>query len=64
MIRSFYLQEAEMRKFLSTLILALLFTPALFAASDCPPDKAVPEGFISLFDGKTLDGWDADLFQV
>ncbi|MBR0191445.1 MAG: hypothetical protein IJQ31_05210 [Thermoguttaceae bacterium] len=53
-----------MRKFLSTLILALLFTPALFAASDCPPDKAVPEGFISLFDGKTLDGWDADLFQV
>ena len=49
-----------MQKILSTLILALLFTPALFAASDCPPDKAVPEGFISLFDGKTLDGWDAD----
>ena len=23
-------------------------------------DRAVPDGFVSLFDGKTLDGWDGD----
>ncbi len=29
-------------------------------AEGIPADKPVPEGFTSLFDGKTLDGWDGD----
>ncbi|MDO4573744.1 MAG: DUF1080 domain-containing protein [Planctomycetia bacterium] len=37
----------------------LLGTGVLWAGETCP-DKAVPEGFVSLFDGKTMDGWDGD----
>jgi hypothetical protein len=40
--------------------LSLLFAPLAFAvdAGLCP--KEAQEGFVSLFDGKTLDGWQGD----
>jgi len=36
------------------------------ADADQPAKQEVPEGFVSLFDGKTLDGWEgfADLWSV
>ncbi|MBQ6109234.1 MAG: DUF1080 domain-containing protein [Thermoguttaceae bacterium] len=37
-----------------------LFLFSLASAGEMPADKAAPEGFQSLFDGKTLDGWDGD----
>ena len=51
-------------KFLLTAALVLLLATGAFAA-DTPQ---LEEGFVSLFDGKTLDGWkvgdNAELFQV
>lgn len=51
-------------KFLLTASLLLPLATACFAADPPPPE----EGFISLFDGKTLDGWkvgeNANVFQV
>ncbi len=51
-------------KFLLTAALVLLSATALLAADAPQPE----EGFVSLFDGKTLDGWkvgeNADVFQV
>lgn len=37
-----------------------LFLCGLVSAGEMPADKPVPDGFKSLFDGKTLDGWDGD----
>ena len=51
-----------MKSLLSVTLVLLLVSGSL--AADTPPE----EGFVSLFDGKTLDGWkvgeNADLFQV
>lgn len=45
---------------LSLVILAFAFTTSVSRAGEMPADKAAPEGFVSLFDGKTLTGWDGD----
>lgn len=37
----------------------VLVSGMLWAGETCP-DKVIPEGFVSLFDGKTMDGWDGD----
>ncbi len=46
------------------LVLAVITsTDALFAENPnatAPPIKEPPQGFVSLFDGKTLEGWDGD----
>ncbi len=51
-------------RFLLTAALVLLFLNGSLAADTPQPE----EGFVSLFDGKTLDGWkvgeNADIFQV
>jgi hypothetical protein len=51
-------------KFLPTAALVLLWATASWAADAPQPE----EGFVSLFDGKTLDGWkvgeNAEVFQV
>ena len=51
-------------KFLLTAALVLLLATGSLAADTPQPE----EGFVSLFDGKTLDGWkvgeNADVFQV
>ena len=51
-------------KFPLTAALVLLLATGSFAADTPQPE----EGFVSLFDGKTLNGWkvgeNADLFQV
>ena len=51
-------------KFLLTATLSLLLVNSTFAADTVQPE----EGFVSLFDGKTLDGWkvgqNADVFKV
>jgi len=39
---------------------ALTLSASAFASDKVPADKAAPEGFVSLFDGKTLNGWDGD----
>lgn len=47
---------------LSLLALALLVHPVNFARSeDKSTDKALEPGFVALFDGKTLDGWEGNL---
>ena len=43
-------------------ILTLLASPAKFASSqDKPKDSALEPGFVSLFDGETLEGWEGNL---
>lgn len=42
------------------LSLAVLAGGSVFAADGIPADKPVPEGFVSLFDGKTFDGWNGN----
>ena len=37
-----------------------LFAAFATAADDVAPDKETPEGYVSLFDGETLDGWKGD----
>lgn len=44
------------RRLIVTTLAALAFACAPAAEQDSPLNKA-PEGFVSLFDGKTLDGW-------
>lgn len=42
-------------------LLGLFVASSLSAfAGEMPADKPVPDGFVSIFDGKTLDGWDGD----
>jgi len=57
-----------MKKFLLALALSALACP-LFAVDPAPAASTTPpEGWVSLFDGKSLDGWkasdDPDTFQV
>jgi len=52
-----------MKRSLPTLCLAAflsLFLCVVVSAGEMPADKVAPEGFKSLFDGKSLDGWDGD----
>ncbi len=60
-----------MNNSLKTLIMAFsLLSLGLYASSPLlaqdnaditpPPTKEVPEGFVSMFDGKTLEGWEGD----
>ena len=51
-----------LRVVLALAVVALASTSVLFAQETSsldspPPTKETPEGFVSLFDGKTLDGW-------
>ena len=46
-------------KFFRSLSMALLFPAALFAQSPAPVATG-DDGFVSIFDGKTLKGWDGD----
>jgi hypothetical protein len=59
----FYEKERDM-KFLLTATVVLLLAATSHAADASPPE----DGFVSLFDGKTLDGWkvgeNAAVFQV
>ncbi|MDO4582978.1 MAG: DUF1080 domain-containing protein [Planctomycetia bacterium] len=48
-----------MKKILFCWLAGLSCCGILSGAQTCP-DRTVPEGFVSLFDGKTLDGWDGD----
>ncbi|MBQ2820487.1 MAG: DUF1080 domain-containing protein [Thermoguttaceae bacterium] len=56
-----------MKRTLFSISTAILFLLGFFllphvtvSASEIPADKPIPDGFVSLFDGKTLDGWDGD----
>ncbi|MBQ9873869.1 MAG: DUF1080 domain-containing protein [Thermoguttaceae bacterium] len=45
----------------AALVVCGAFAAAVRADSPTPPPtKEAPEGFVSLFDGKTLDGWEGD----
>ena len=61
---SFVPQKPRNTKFFPTAALVLLLATGSLAAETPQPE----EGFVSLFDGKTLDGWkvgeNADVFQV
>ncbi|MDO4569810.1 MAG: DUF1080 domain-containing protein [Planctomycetia bacterium] len=46
-----------MRTFAFALALTL---SAVLCAQETPADKPVPEGFVQIFDGKSLEGWDGD----
>ncbi len=47
---------------LSLMSLSLLWLPAeLACAEDKPKDKPLEPGFVALFDGKTLSGWEGNL---
>ena len=53
-------------RFALTLIVAVYFSTTLLFAQETnsaispPPTKEAPDGFVSLFDGKTLNGWAGD----
>ena len=63
-LNSVPVREQRKLKRLSVIAFSLLMSTSLWAADTTPSE----EGFVSLFDGKTLDGWkvgqNAELFQV
>lgn len=63
MKRFFDFANLARRKALCVLAFSVAVTASsllTLSAGEMPADKAAPEGFVSLFDGKTLDGWDGD----
>lgn len=55
-------QSVSYRFICITFFLTIFVIPSLFSAETAttppPPTKTPPEGFVSLFDGKTLSGWE------
>src|ERR1051326_1083989 len=55
--------KTSMKKYAVTIGAALILTPAVFAADNVLTPQEKAQGWVLLFDGKTLNGWDSTVPQ-